>query len=385
MTVDFKKCPVSRSGYNIVAIFIDRLSKRLIIVPIKDTIIAKELVPLFLLYILRYVGLPDSITLDYGLQFVSNFWDKVYQHLGIKIRLSTANYPQIDSQTEIINQYFDQRLWLYVNYYQTNQDEWIAIIDYQQACLQHETTGQSPFLTEKGYEPRISFDWESLVSARTLKEQLNRTEAKALIGRLHQSQEHTKASIAQSQDRYTRQANKHRREVDFRVKDKVQVSTKYWKTDRPSRKLAQQIEGPFEIIKQVGHSFKLRLLESIKVHPVFYANRLRKAPENPRLGQSNPDLLPVQVNDQEEYEVQYIVAVKPVRGTLKYRAKQKGQDDDPNQYLALSFSNSPLALEQFYATNPDQPGPPRNLQYQLDYAKNDLFPDTNEDDNKPTN
>ena len=67
MTVDFKKCPVSRSGYNMVAIFVDRLSKRPIIVPVKDTITAKELVPLFLLHVLRHVGLPDSITLDCGL------------------------------------------------------------------------------------------------------------------------------------------------------------------------------------------------------------------------------------------------------------------------------------------------------------------------------
>ena len=67
MTVDFKKCPVSRSGYNIVAIFVNRLSKRPITVPIKDMIIAKELVPLFLLYILRHISLPDSITSDHGL------------------------------------------------------------------------------------------------------------------------------------------------------------------------------------------------------------------------------------------------------------------------------------------------------------------------------
>ena len=44
------------------------------------------------------------------------------------------------------------------------------------------------------------------------------------------------------------------------------------------------MEGPFEIIEQVGYSFKLRLLELIKVHPVFYADRLRKAPEDPLLG-----------------------------------------------------------------------------------------------------
>ena len=63
---------------------------------------------------------------------------------------------------------------------------------------------------------------------------------------------------------------------------------------------------------------------------MFYADRLRKAPEDPLLGQSNPDLLLVQVNDQEEYEVQYIVVVKLVRGRLKYRAKWKGWDDDPD-------------------------------------------------------
>ena len=200
MTIDFKKCPISRSGYNIVAIFIDRLSKRLITVPIKDTIIAKELAPLFLLHILRHISLPDSITSDRGPQFVSDFQGEVYRRLGIKIKLSTANHPQTDSQTKIVNQYFDQRLRLYINYYQTDWDEWIAIIDYQQACLQHETTGQSPFLTEKGYEPCTSFDWESPVSATTLKERLNRTKAKALINYLYQSWQHTKEGIAQSQE-----------------------------------------------------------------------------------------------------------------------------------------------------------------------------------------
>jgi hypothetical protein len=49
--VDFKKCPKSKAGYNIVAIFVNRLRKRLIIIPVQDTITARELVPLFLLYI----------------------------------------------------------------------------------------------------------------------------------------------------------------------------------------------------------------------------------------------------------------------------------------------------------------------------------------------
>ena len=73
-----------------VAIFVDRLGKRPITVPVCDTITAKELVPLFLLHVVRHVGLPDSITSDRGPQFVSDFWDEVCSRLKIKVQLSTA-------------------------------------------------------------------------------------------------------------------------------------------------------------------------------------------------------------------------------------------------------------------------------------------------------
>ncbi len=68
--VDFKKYSKSRVGYNIVAIFVDYLEKRLVFILVRDTIIVKQLVPLFLIYIIRYVGILDSITLDYRPQFI---------------------------------------------------------------------------------------------------------------------------------------------------------------------------------------------------------------------------------------------------------------------------------------------------------------------------
>jgi hypothetical protein len=55
---------------------------------------------------------------------------------------------------------------------------------------------------------------------------------------------------------------------------------KHWKNDRPSCKLAQQIDGLYKILEQIGHFFKLKLPESIKVHPVFYAKKLCKDPKN---------------------------------------------------------------------------------------------------------
>jgi transposase InsO family protein len=148
MSVDFKKCPESKNGYNIVVIFVDRLGKRPITIPIRNTITVRELAPLFLTNVVRHVGIPETIVSDRGPQFVSAFWDEFCRCIGTRLKLSTTNHLQTDGQTEIVNQYFDQHLWPYVNYYQDDWDEWVAIIDYQQSALWHEMTGQSPFFTE---------------------------------------------------------------------------------------------------------------------------------------------------------------------------------------------------------------------------------------------
>jgi hypothetical protein len=50
--------------------------------------------------------------------------------------------------------------------------------------------------------------------------------------------------------------------------------TKHWKMDRPSCKLANQMEGLYEILEQVEHSFRLKLLESMKIHSVFHTEKL---------------------------------------------------------------------------------------------------------------
>jgi transposase InsO family protein len=303
-----------------VVIFVDRLGKCPITIPVRDTITVRELAPLFLKHVVRHVGVPETIVSDRGPQFVSDFWDEFCRRIGTKLKLSTANYPQTDGQTEIVNQYFDQRLRPYVNHYQDDWDDWVAMVDYQQAALWHETTGQSLFLTEKEYEPWTSFDWESRANSSTPKEKLNREEARAIVTRLHESWQWAKEHMARAQEWYTAQANKHRRQVDFKIGDKVWVTTKHWHTDRPSKKLANQMEGPYEILEQVGHSFKLKLPDSMKVHPVFHAEKLRKDPGNPLPGQTNPAPPPLNLEDGEtEYEVQEVLAVKLIRGKLKYR------------------------------------------------------------------
>jgi hypothetical protein len=83
--------------------------------------------------------------------------------------------------------------------------------------------------------------------------------------------------------------------------------------DRPSRKLAGQMEGSYEVLEQVSHSFRLRLPDSMKIHPVFHAEKLRKNLSNPLPGQDNPRSPPLKLEDSEaKYEVQKVIAVRLV-------------------------------------------------------------------------
>jgi hypothetical protein len=92
--------------------------------------------------------------------------------------------------------------------------------------------------------------------------------------------------------------------------------------------------GPYRILEKVGHSYKVDLLDTIKVHPVFSLDKLRKAATDPLLGQKTKPPLPIRVSGDNEWEVEEILASKLVRKTLMYHVHWIGYDPDPKWYPA---------------------------------------------------
>lgn len=259
-----------------------------------------------------------------------------------------------------MNRYIDQRLRPFVSYYQDNWSELIPIMDRVQMTLPHASIGMTPYRLKYGTDPRTSWDWDTPKGANP-RETLNRNEAKAVAERMHTAWDHAKVNMAKAQEEMSRHANRRRRAIDWDVGDQVYLSTKNLKNSRPSRKLGQQWVGPYTVLEQIGHAFRLDLPKGSQIHDVFSPDVLIKAPNNPLPGQRPPEPSSEVIDGLDEWQVEKILAVRLRRKQLQYQVSWVGFDPDPEWYPAANFENSPHKIREFHAEYPNLPGPPRDL------------------------
>ena len=75
---------------------------------------------------------------------------------------------------------------------------------------------------------------------------------------------------------------------------------KHYKSDQPSKKLDNQMMGPFQISEQIRNTYQLDLPANMKIHNVFSPDKLQKATNDPLPGQIQEPLEPIEINDDEE-------------------------------------------------------------------------------------
>lgn len=90
--------------------------------------------------------------------------------------------------------------------------------------------------------------------------------------------EDAKLKLQEAQARQAYHANQHRRDVKYKVGDKVRLSTVNLKLPSTmARKLAAKYIGPFKVVKVVSPvAYKLQLPPTMKrIHPVFHVSMLQ--------------------------------------------------------------------------------------------------------------
>ncbi len=97
-----------------------------------------------------------------------------------------------------MNQYIDQRLWPFVNYYQDNWSELLPLIDHAQLILPYSSIGMALYELLHRRLPCTSFDWNTL-KATSVQEKLSQDKARVIAEQIRDALAKGKELISKAQ------------------------------------------------------------------------------------------------------------------------------------------------------------------------------------------
>ncbi len=224
ITLDFiTQLPRTKSGYDSIAVVVDKLSKMTHLIPTTTNVTAYQFAAQFMKEIVRLHGVPKHIVSDRDSKFTSHFWRQLMKCLGVEHRLSTSFHPQTDGQTERSNRTLETILRNFVNQRNNNWDEFLATTEIAINNSKQASTKFSPFYLNHGYHMKLPF--------------LNHTQSGAIASSsvpaadvmfksISQAIEQATENLKKAQETQSFHANKKRRDEQFTVGEKVYLSTK---------------------------------------------------------------------------------------------------------------------------------------------------------------
>jgi transposase InsO family protein len=246
ISMDFITQLPKSEGNTSVWVIVDRFSKMAHCIPLTEPATAENLAKVFVREIWRLHGLPSDIVSDRDSRFTSNVWQGVLTRLGVRPRMSTSFRPQTDGQTEKVNQSVELYVRTFCNY---EQDDWTDLLPMAEYAYNNsitQGTGLSLFNTNYGFHPRMN--WPTAEEAKD-------PASDAYVHYIKSVHELCGKGLEKARERMAKYYDQHRQEAPaYTVGDLVMLSGQNISTRRPSKKFANKLHGPFEVVKILSRS-----------------------------------------------------------------------------------------------------------------------------------
>ncbi len=315
------KLPITVKGHDSVLVFVDRLSKMVILIATTEQLNGQQFAYKWFKHVVSKHGWPEEIVSDRGPQYNNQFWRELTRLMRTTRNLSSAYRPQHNGQTERVNRVIEEVLRAYVKPDQTDWDEFLPAVEFAINNSWHESVHNTPFFLNYGQHPHLP-SHTGLPSKVPAAENYVRGIEKAVA--------EAKRCMRAAQDRMRHYANTNTPLLDVQPGQLVMLSTANLRRDQYGvRKLRPRWVGPFKVLLVHEHrgapvAVQLELPAAwTRIHNVFHVSLIKPyrahPSQQPRIDPGPP---PVQVLDGEPlYKVESIMDHRMVTRRVKKTAR----------------------------------------------------------------
>ncbi|GJX37020.1 putative reverse transcriptase domain-containing protein [Tanacetum coccineum] len=274
ITMDFvTKLPKTISVQDTIWVIVDRLTKSVHFLPMKETDSMKKLTRQYLKEVVSRHGVLVSIISDRDSKFMSHFWKSLNEALGTQLDMSTAYHSQTDGQSERTIQMLEDMLRTCVMDFGKGYDKHLPLIEFSYNNSYHTSIKAAPFEALSGRKSRSLICWAEVGDAHLTGLEILRETTKKIIQIKHR--------LLASRDRQRSYTDKRRKQLEFQVRDKVMLKVSPWKgviRFGKRGKLNPRYIRPFKILAKVGTvAYRFELPEKLsRVHSTFHVSNLKK-------------------------------------------------------------------------------------------------------------
>lgn len=145
--------PRSKTGYDVLVIFVCQLTRMAHFVPVHQTIGANGLGHALVMEVVRLHGVPGAIISDRGSRFTSEIRKGMCERLNITLQTSTAYHPQTDGLAERTNQTTEQMVRCTILGNEYERAEVLPMLEFAYNSSIRSSTRASPFEMLYGFVP----------------------------------------------------------------------------------------------------------------------------------------------------------------------------------------------------------------------------------------
>uniref|UniRef100_A0A2N9EGL5 RNA-directed DNA polymerase n=1 Tax=Fagus sylvatica TaxID=28930 RepID=A0A2N9EGL5_FAGSY len=224
-----------------------------------------------IMVIVKLHGVPKTITSDRDSKFISHFWRTLWRKLGTTLQFSSSYHPQTDGQTEVVNRSLGNLLRSFVGKNIRQWDLLLAQAEFAYNRSSSQTTSHSPFEAVYGLNPIGPLELAPLPVTKHFSGDAE--ERAKEIKKLH---EQIRGSILRNNEKYSKQANKHRKPAAFKEGDLVWIHLRKERFPfKRSSKLMPRADGPFRVLQRIGeNAYKIELPGDYGVSATFNVSDL---------------------------------------------------------------------------------------------------------------